>query len=210
MKALLLDWSGTIVDDFTPTVYATNQVFKEYGLPEWSADEFRKKFYLPYPKFYEEVLPDVPLLELEVIFRQTFVECPQPVTLLPNSLEFLNWAHSAGIKLIILSSMDTNNFEEQARRFGVYDLFEAVYAGVLNKCETIPEILKAHELEASQTAFVGDMEHDIEAAHSVGVHSVAVLTGYDPVERLVEKDPGVILTHIGKLRAVIEGCQERK
>ncbi len=207
MKTLLLDWSGTLVDDFTPTVYATNEVFKEYGLPTWTPEEFRKKFYLPYPKFYEEVLPEVPLEELEVIFRKTFVECPQPVTLLEHSLEFLQWAHGAGIQLIILTSMDPVNFEEQARRFGVYDMFTAIYSGILNKCETIPSIIETHGLDPEKTGFVGDMEHDIAAAHVVGIKSIAVLTGYDHVGQLVAEDPTMILSHIGKLREVIEASR---
>jgi len=198
MDALLLDWSGTLVDDFTPTVYATNEVFKQYGLPTWSDNEFRKQFYLPYPDFYKEVLPDVPLTDLEVIFRKAFTECPQPVTLLEHSKEFLEWAHAVGIRLFILSSMDTQNLEEQAKRFGVWEMFEASYSGVLNKCETIPEIIVNHDLDPAKTAFVGDMEHDIHAAQEVDVQSVAVLTGYDSVERLAEEDPTMILTDIGK------------
>ena len=207
MKTLLLDWSGTLADDFTPTLYASNEVFKQYGLPTWTADEFREKFYLPYPEFYEEVLPDVPLSELEVVFRKAFVECPQPVTLLDQSLEFLNWAHGQGIRLIILTSMDSINFEEQARRFGVWDLFEAVYSGILNKCETIPEIIAKHELDLQTTGFVGDMVHDLHAAQAVNIKSVAVLTGYDSVQSLAAESPTLLLNDIGKLREVIEACR---
>ena len=207
MEALLLDWSGTLVDDFTPTLYASNEVFKEYGLAEWSANEFRRKFYLPYPDFYKEVLPEVPLEDLEVIFRKTFVECPRPVEMLEHSYDFLVWAKSAGIQLIILTSMDSDNFESQAREFGVWEMFDGIYSGVLNKCDTIPEIVSKHKLNPSKTAFIGDMEHDLDAAHSVGIQSVAVLTGYDHVDSLVAREPNLILNHIGKLRQVIEACQ---
>jgi len=207
MKTLLLDWSGTLVDDFTPTVYATNQVFKKYGLEQWDAERFRQDFYLPYPQFYEEVLPDVPLEELEVVFRQSFVECPQPVTLLEHSRAFLEWASKEGIQLIILSSMDQGNLEEQAKRFGVYDYFDAIYAGVLNKCETIPEIMATHGLEPEKTGFVGDMVHDIHAAQAVGVNAVAVLTGYDSVGDLVAERPTLTLNHIGMLKDVICACR---
>jgi len=207
MKTLILDWSGTLVDDFTPTLYATNVVLKEYGLPEYTANQFRESFYLPYPDFYKEILPDVPLAELEIIFRKAFIECPQPVSLLTPSLNFLKWASENHIRLIILTSMDSVNFESQAKKFEVYSLFEAVYSGVLNKCETIPEIIKAHQLKPSETMFIGDMEHDIHAAHIVGILSGAVLTGYDSAEKLIKCDPTVVLNDIGKLRPIIEGCR---
>lgn len=206
MHTLLLDWSGTLVDDFTPTVYATNEVFKENGLPEWSHEEFREKFYLPYPDFYKEILPEVPLGELEVVFRRAFNECPQKVELLEHSLDFLKWAHTEKIQLIILTSMDSKNFEQQAREFGVFDMFSGIYSGVLNKCETIPEVIEKHSLNPKKTAFVGDMVHDLRAAHSVGINSVAVLTGYDPVKRLVSEEPSLILNDIGKLRSLVEMC----
>jgi len=207
MNALLLDWSGTLVDDFTPTVYATNEVFKAYGLPTWSADEFREQFYLPYPQFYADILPDVPLAEIELIFQRTFLDCPQPVTILEPTMAFLQWAHRAGIRLFILSSMDAQNFEVQARRFGVLDLFEATYAGVQNKCDLIPEILANHDLVPEKTGFVGDMVHDVHAAQAVGVQSVAVFSGYDSAQVLAAENPTLMLNDIGKLRAVIEACQ---
>lgn len=164
MDTLLLDWSGTLADDFPPTVYATNVVLEKYGLPTWTPEEFRNNFYLPYPKFYEEILPNTPLEELETVFRKGFSESPHPVTLLEHSLSFLQWAHQRGIKLIILTSMDTKNFEQQAKNFNVHHLFTDIYSGVLNKCDLIPEIILKHKLEPHKTAFVGDMVHDLEAA----------------------------------------------
>jgi phosphoglycolate phosphatase len=34
-------------------------------------------------------------------------------------------------------------------------------------------------LNFQETIFVGDMQHDVDTAHSVGVFSVAVLSGYN-------------------------------
>ena len=51
IRNVILDWSGTLVDDFGPVLEATNEIFKHYGKPAFSAEEFREKFYLPFPEF---------------------------------------------------------------------------------------------------------------------------------------------------------------
>ena len=51
-RSLIFDWSGTLVDDLPPTLYATNMVLGEYNVPTLSREEFRQRFRLPYPEFY--------------------------------------------------------------------------------------------------------------------------------------------------------------
>ena len=207
MQTLLFDWSGTLVDDFSPTLYATNEVFKKYGLPVMSAQEFRRDFFLPYPEFYGKLLPNVPLEELEEVFLEAFAQSPEPVTLLEHSLETLTWLKEQGFQLMILTSMGTKNFTKQAVAFGVHDLFTACYSGVLNKCDTMPDIIKEHSLDVNQSFYIGDMVHDIQTAHSVSMHSVAVLTGYDPVERLAKQKPTMILENVEHLKRVLSACR---
>jgi len=58
--------------------------------------------------------------------------------------------------------------------FGLHSHFEAIYAGVIDKRERIGDILKAHNLAVTDTAFVGDMVHDVDTAKHGGIASVAV------------------------------------
>jgi ADP-ribose pyrophosphatase YjhB (NUDIX family) len=48
------------------------------------------------------------------------------------------------------------------------------------------------------------MEHDIETARHGGVHSVAVLTGYNRLEQLRASEPDLIVEHLGELREILE------
>ena len=59
IRNVILDWSGTLVDDFNPVLEASNEIFKQYGKPAFTAEEFREKFYLPFPAFYKEYLPEL-------------------------------------------------------------------------------------------------------------------------------------------------------
>jgi phosphoglycolate phosphatase len=100
--------------------------------------------------------------------------------------------------------MDVGLFTEQAHDFGLHGHFEAIYAGVIDKRERIGEILETHELVVEQTAFVGDMVHDVQTAKHGGISSVAVATGYDPVERLADSDPHHFFEHLGEFRQWLE------
>lgn len=202
IRNLILDWSGTLVDDFTATLVATNVVFEEHGKPAFSADEFRRDFRLPYPEFYEDFLPGHCLAELEVVFKKAFLEAEHLVQPLPPTCQFLKQAVSKGLRLFVLSSMNEEALLRQAKSFGLTSFFEAIYGGVLDKREKMEEVVLSHGLAKSETAYVGDMVHDIHAAQAGGVTSIAVTSGYDPVERLAKALPEIILPNVSGLPAL--------
>lgn len=203
-KNLIFDWSGTLVDDFPPTLEATNVVLKHYGLASMSDGEFRDRFRLPYTDFYEEVLPDVALAELEDVFRAAFRASTHVVDILPHARELLEWGRDLGFRFFVLSSMDAGVFHEQAERLGLTDFFEDIHAGVVDKRLRIALILEKHGLLLEETVFIGDMVHDVETAHHGGVSSVAVLTGYDPRARLEAAKPTFLLEDLSHFRVWLE------
>ena len=72
-----------------------------------------------------------------------------------------------------------------------------------NKQEQIHKILRDNKLKPDETLFVGDMEHDIATAHHGGIHSCAVLTGYNTLEQLRAAGPDLIVEHLSELRKVL-------
>jgi phosphoglycolate phosphatase-like HAD superfamily hydrolase len=203
-RNFIFDWSGTLVDDLGPVIEATNAVFRKYDLPPYDREGFRRHFRLPYRDFYSEVLPDVPLEELEAHFRPAFDDAVTPVTILPHAREKLEWCAAHGIRTFVLTSMDTAAFERQMDDFGLRGLFEATYSGVLDKREIIHQILETHRLDPDETAFVGDMTHDVETARHGGVSSIAVLTGYNHPEILASVRPDITVPDLGVLRSLLD------
>jgi phosphoglycolate phosphatase-like HAD superfamily hydrolase/ADP-ribose pyrophosphatase YjhB (NUDIX family) len=206
-RNLIFDWSGTLVDDLGPVIEATNEVLGKYNLPPFDREGFRRRFRLPYREFYTELLPQVPLEELESHFRPAFDAAVTPVTILPHAREKLEWCAACGIRTFVLTSMDTLAFERQMDEFGLRDLFEATYSGVLDKREVIHEILETHALNPAETAFVGDMTHDVETARHGGVASIAVLTGYNHPEILAQVRPDLTVPDLGVLRSLFDSRQ---
>jgi 8-oxo-dGTP pyrophosphatase MutT (NUDIX family) len=59
-------------------------------------------------------------------------------------------------------------------------------------------------LEPESTVFIGDMRHDIDTARAGGIHSCAVLTGYNTLTQLRQSEPEVVVEHLGELRQLLE------
>lgn len=203
-RNLIFDWSGTLVDDLGPVIEATNAVLTSYGVPEFDRESFRRAFRLPYREFYQDLLPHVALEELEARFRPAFDSAITPVTILPHAREKLDWCRALGIRTFVCTSMDATAFQRQLVQLELADHFEATYASVLDKREVIHEILAAHHLDPIETAFVGDMTHDIETARHGGVASIAVLTGYQHAEVLATARPDVTVPDLGVLKKLLE------
>ena len=203
-RNLIFDWSGTLVDDLGPVIEATNAVLAKYEIAALDREQFRRAFRLPYQDFYAEQLPGIPLEELEAHFRPAFDAAITPVTILPHAREKLEWCTALGIRAFVLTSMDTLAFERQMDDFGLRHHFEATYSGVLDKREIIHQILKTHDLNPVETAFVGDMTHDVETARHGGISSIAVLTGYNHAEILAAVRPDITVPDLGVLRSLLD------
>ena len=203
-KNLLFDWSGTLCDDLALTLEATNYVLSQYDLPPLTREQFRDEFQLPYPDYYAWKTPGAKLTDLEKYYRHAFDNAVTQVTIIPHARAFLDFCRSRGIRCFILTSMDPRAFDEQARYLGLKDYFEHIHSGVRNKEEYIYTLLRQHNLNPADTAFIGDMQHDINAAHCAGIIGIGVLTGYNNAAQLSVSNPDLTVPHLGALQSLME------
>jgi len=203
IKNVLLDWSGTLADDLGPVLEATNRIFEHYGRQPVSRDWFRREFRLPFSGFYSEHLPEATAEGLEQLYERFFLHLNDHVELLPGALNFLEFCRRTGRRTFLLSTIKSSHFDRQAKRLGVLDFFEVAYVQIHDKREKIREMLTDHDLRPEETVFVGDMVHDIETARHGGVLGVAVLTGFDPVEKLLPANPPIICQSLKELQYLL-------
>lgn len=204
IRNIIFDWSGTLVDDLPAVWQATNHVFRRAGLGELTLDQFRREFCLPFTDFYDRHVPHVPLSQLEEWFHGHFRGAQHSVVELPFARDFLEFCRLQQVRVFLLTTMHPEHFARQTERNGFDQYFERAYLGVMDKRHKIREILAENGLEPGETLFVGDMQHDIEAARVGGVHSCAVLTGYNTLVQLRVSQPEVIVEHLGELRVLLE------
>lgn len=166
-------------------------------------EEFREHFRLPFSGFYADLLPEATAEGLEELYERFFHGFNDSIELLPGAREFLEFCQGTGRRSFLLSSIKTSHFDIQAGRLGVGHFFEVAYTQVMDKRVEIREILKTHGLDPAETMFVGDMVHDIETARHGGVLDVAVLTGFDRIEKLLPAKPTIIARDIAAVQRLL-------
>ena len=203
IQNVILDWSGTLVDDLMPVLKTTNHVLESCGLTAMTLAEFRSQFCLPIRKFYEHRVPDVPQARLEQIFLTEYPKHHAEITLLPHTLGFLRFCQQRHMGVYIASTVDARTYETQMTRFGISSYITKPYIGIEDKTSKIHHILDENRLERGETMFVGDMEHDVEAGRAGGIHTCAVLTGYNPLDKLRAIKPDLICENLGELQEIL-------
>jgi phosphoglycolate phosphatase-like HAD superfamily hydrolase len=200
IRNVILDWSGTLADDLMPVARTTNHVLESCGLPPMTLAEFRAQFCLPIRKFYQSRVPQVPQARLEQIFLTEYPKHHAEITLLPHTLPFLRFCRQQQLGVYIASSVDAHTYQTQVTRFGIGPFITKPYIGIEDKTSKIHQILEENRLERDETMFVGDMEHDVEAGRAGGIHTCAVLTGYNALDKLQGIRPDLICNDLGELQ----------
>jgi len=204
IRNIIFDWSGTLVDDLPAVLKASNFVLTQSGKPEMSLETFRAEFALPFTKFYDRHTPHVPMAQLESWFHASFKQAQTSVVELPHAREFLEFCRANKLRTFLLSTVHGDYFKAQCRVIGFDAFLEKPYTDVWDKRKKIHLILAENHLKPDETLFIGDMEHDIETAKHGGIHSCAVLTGYNTLEQLRAAQPDIIVEHLSELRGVLE------
>ena len=203
IRNIIFDWSGTLVDDLPAVLKASNYVLTQSGKTAMSLAQFRAEFSLPFKQFYDRHTPDVPMAQLELWFHQEFGQAQDSVMELPHARAFLKFCREQKIRTFLLSTVHGDYFATQCKVTGFDAFLDKPYTDVWDKREKIHEILRENNLKPDETLFIGDMEHDIETARHGGVHSCAVLTGYNTLEQLRAAKPDLIVEHLDELKRVL-------
>ncbi len=204
IRNIILDWSGTLVDDLPAVWKATNYVLAQAKRKEMSLEQFRAEFCLPFTIFYDRHVPNVPLPKLEAWFHSRFRQVQDSVCELPHAREFLEFCRAHKLRTILLSTVHRDHFAAQTTINGLHKYFDKAYIEIWDKRRKIHEILEENHLLAKETLFIGDMKHDIETAKHGGIHSCAVLTGYNTLGQLRAAEPDVIVEHLGELGQLLK------
>jgi phosphoglycolate phosphatase-like HAD superfamily hydrolase/ADP-ribose pyrophosphatase YjhB (NUDIX family) len=204
IRNIIFDWSGTLVDDLPAVLKASNYVLAQAGRPEMSLEQFRAEFSLPFTKFYDRHTPHIPMPQLEDWFHSSFKVAQSSVVELPHARDFLEFCRAKKFRTFLLSTVHADHFKVQCGVTGFDVYLDRPYTDVWDKRKKIHDILAENNLKPDETLFIGDMEHDIETARHGGVHSCAVLTGYNTLAQLREAKPDLIVEHLGELRRVLE------
>jgi len=204
IKNLILDWSGTLANDLPAVLQALNRMLRFFRKPQLTETEFRERFRLPFTEFYDEVLPGVPVEFVKSLYLKLFPNARPKIPLIEHAREFLEHSAAAGRRMVLFSSAPGDHVEQQARELGIWHFFEHAACDVIDKRQHIVALMTRLSFAPHETAFVGDMRHDIEAGKTAGVLTVATCTGYESIAKLQSATPDVLIANLSELPPLLE------
>jgi phosphoglycolate phosphatase len=188
---LIFDFDGTLVDSLEPTLLAYNRLAPRFNVkPIERADLPRLRTLGARAAMREHRVSFWKLPWLVRSMRKALhaqVDALQAIEGIPEALRALA---ARGDRLCILSSNSNENIERFLSRAELR-VFEHVVGGssLFGKARALTRLLRALELERASALYVGDELRDVEAAHAVGIGSIAVTWGYAARDTLAAAQP---------------------
>lgn len=184
-KMLIWDWNGTIVDDADLCFEIENELLRERGMQEITKTWYLGHFSFPIRAYYTqmgytfqtETFEEVSEIFMER-YRERFLKCP----LREGIVHVLKTAKDRGIGQTLLSVTEQDDLSAQVRAFGVDAFFSDILGqsdilGV-SKVERAKAYIARMGIDPKDALFIGDTDHDVEAANAVGCPCVLLAGGH--------------------------------
>lgn len=189
---VIFDWSGVVSDDFAIVYEACMHTFDRFNAPRISIEKARREFEIPYMNFWHRYFPDLTKEEQDSIYVNALNQL-ESAQIYHGMKQVLGSFYTRKIKMAVLSTHPHLKLEQEARSYGINKLFLELKGSVANKTEDIHSMMERHNFLPYDTAFVGDMNHDVETGKSAGIRTIAVTWGYYDKQRLAKANPDMII-----------------
>lgn len=189
LKAIILDFDGTISDSFDQTVESYNSAAKTFGAKQVTQEDYkivRNKSLRDLITHFQISKWKLPFLAVftRLAFRKRVDELKAFLGM-DELLEIL----SQDYKLYIASSNSKRNLEKFFRQNPSIKLsISKVYGDInpFNKHNLILKVLSENNLTKEDVIYIGDEIRDVEECKKVGVNILAVTWGFSSREILHE------------------------
>jgi phosphoglycolate phosphatase len=204
IEALILDWAGTMADDLSVTLSATNETLAAFGGGPVDLETYRREFRIPVTEFYGPRTNDAPLEELDRVFFAAYRDHSLRVPFFEGIERLLRVSEARGLRLFVLSTVETSILEAALEAKGLRQLFEGIYGDAADKRRVMPRLLAETGLAPDRALFVGDTVHDVETAKASGVRAGAALYGYSLEEDLRAAEPDYLFATAADIATALD------
>ncbi len=192
IKHVIFDWAGTLYDDHEPSYLTTEQVIKELSGKSITFEEYKEYFCLPVTPFYRRYGIELSIDEINTYYFDRYVDNSLKGKIYEGVIETLDYLRSAGKTMSILSTLRQDLLDKLCEKLDLQKYFKKIHGSVCDKREELKQHLLELNIPTNKALFIGDTDHDVEAANQDGVLSGCVLNGYQSRERLIKAEPRFI------------------
>jgi len=198
---LVWDWNGTLLDDLTLVVAATNASLGVFGAPAITADDHRRDFRRPIAAYYSFVLgrpvSRQEFIELDRVYHDAYRDGLLDCALSADAEEAMRvWPGTQSL----LSMWFHDELVPEVTRRGLHAMLgriDGLRAGMVgggHKADHLVEHLSALSIAGSDAVLIGDSADDAHAAAAAGAACVLYGGGFTHPDRLVETGAPVAST----------------
>ena len=212
VKAVLLDFDGTIVDSMRVIHKVLNQTLRGYGLPEIEPNILGEMAGQPLASILKKLTPEVSEDVVEGVrekFYRRYLEVSLKETRpFPDTEKTLRYLNLKGFKVAVVTSTPRKPVLRELKRFNLKKYFDVLVTkeDVKNfkpSPEVVVKALARLGVENFEAVVVGDSPMDVKAGKAAGTKTVAVATGLCGFERLTKEKPDFTIKNLYELREVL-------
>lgn len=197
LKLVFLDLNGTIVDDWDVSHVAVAAIFKHYGKPCPSLEEYVAAVATSgdYHRFYLSHGIQATREELYAIYSPAYYAHRQEAVVIPGACDFAEWLTETGVEVHLLTAARRDFAEPLVDAAGIGPYCAAFHYHVHNKAEQMLAVIDGASTRPQECLMIGDLPSDVMAAKSVGAHAALIVNRHVPETVLSEaKQVGCIAT----------------
>ncbi len=185
MKSVIWDFNGTILDDVGLATRSMNELLRRRGLPTIDKAAHRRVFRFPVSNYYRHLGFDLDREDQREIsdeFHNVYQAGIGSCSLNPGIADALKFLEEHGMDQFVLSAAQEEMVVSWVRIHGLPERFKGVYGLndrlAASKEQRCRDLIEDFDLDPSATLFIGDTDHDVEVARTVGCRPLVVLQGH--------------------------------
>ncbi len=186
-SSIVWDWNGTILNDVEYNLCIVNTLMQNRGMKPIKLEVYRSAFKMPIRNFYTDIGFDLEKENFEklaeeynALYKADFSRIP----LTEGIVEVLECFYQNGLVQYIVSASEQKSLDMQVKEKGLEKYFTQVIGNddysVVSKTDKARD-LKKRIGSSGKILFVGDMDHDYEAALAMGADCVLYTGGHQRV-----------------------------
>ncbi len=209
VRAVLLDWDGTLLDSYHADSGAYLRVFRSLGIP-WGLEEFARHYSPDGHAICRAAgIPSHRYEEIDELWRRHYR--PEEARLVAGARAVLRRLERR-FALALVTSGDRVRVMKQLRLLGLRRHFQVcVCAEDAPRRKPHPAPLRAAmrrlRLTPAQCLYAGDTAEDVEMSRSARVSVVGVLGPFPTHARLRAARPDALISSVRQLPALLETCR---
>lgn len=205
-SCMIWDWNGTLADDVEASLRSVNDTLLRRNMPVINLNQYYSYIDTPIIRFYEHLfdLNEVPMSVLSEEFHEGYQKYFQGLH--TGAEELLKEIRNLGIPQVILTSSNRELIEEDTRRLGVRQYFDALLGAddfqAASKVQRGINWIKSQPYAPDTMVMIGDSLHDFEVARAMGTNCILFTGGHQAEKDL--KTAGVPIAHdFDELRQIL-------